>query len=138
MAQNKNNPIIVSGGVRYRASVARRLGLIPDGKVVTGRSKEIQRTHTAPAAVVKPNPAGPVTTTTLNPQADPETTSTTVEIERPNNGASKALWTEYALAKGIPAEDLEDLKRDEIIELVDTKAAEATDGDDTAGDGSGE
>lgn len=111
MSQTKNNPIIVSGGVRYRASVARRLGLIPNGKVITARSK------------AKPNPAkppaAPVTTTTLNPTAQPE---------RPNNGASKALWTEYALSQGITAEQLDGLKRDEIIELVDA----------TVGDGSGE
>ena len=56
----KNPEMIVYRGVRYRMDVARRLGLVEDGKVLTPASREVPRVHKAAA--------GLITTEALNPE----------------------------------------------------------------------
>lgn len=47
----------------------------------------------------------------------------------PSKSATKTVWIAYALSAGVSEEELEGLKRDEIIELVNAQTTEASESD---------
>lgn len=112
--------MIVSGGVRYRTSDAKRLGLIADGKVLTanstqhpGKGQRDAVVGTPPEGADVPEGDTPAAPTEAQP-TDPGAT-----IERPLGNGSKADWTAYAVANGHAEEDLDGKTRDEIAALFD-------------------
>lgn len=96
-----SNEIVVVNNVRYRHDDARRLGLLADGKVVTAKS--VQRNRTTKA------PAGLITSEARNPGS--------TDASKPAKNAAKSNWTAYALANGKTEEELDGLTRDDIAGL---------------------
>ena len=141
--------IVISGGVRYRAADAKRLGLVADGKVITARSvavktaaevaaaaaaeaAEVAAAEAAATAAKEASDALEAATAGSTPPADPATGDTppvvpaaaaTATVARPAGNGSKADWEEFALAQGIPAVALEGKSRDEIAAIFATPQA---------------
>jgi len=114
-----SNEMVIINNTRYRHDDARRLGLLVDGKVVTAKSVERNRTTTAPA--------GLITSEARNPGSK--------DGAKPAKNAAKANWTAYALANGKTEEDLDGLTRDDIAGLFpDFEATGEGDKSTTEGD----
>lgn len=110
MEARKPPKMITFKGTRYRENDAKRLGIVADGKVVTARSVEVQRTTNAPLAGDQGPADGLLTTETHEGTTPPENGP-----QKPNKGASKADWVEYATAHGVA--DAESMKRNDIADL---------------------
>lgn len=95
--------MIVVGGRRYREEDASRLGLLGPGGVTP---------------VENDKPEGKTSDEVVDgdgghtPDAD-----TGEDSKRPAKAAKKDEWVAYALANGKTEEELEDLSKDQIIEL---------------------
>lgn len=97
----KNPEMIVYRGVRYRMDVARRLGLVEDGKVLTPASREVPRVHKAAAGLITTEALNPEGTGTGEDTGTGETTPDPAATEaQAAAGAAKAL--EDAAATGTP------------------------------------
>lgn len=102
----KETKMVLHGNTRYTERDAKRLGLIADGKVITNRSVEVQRTTNAPG-VVSAAGEGLITSAAEHPEQPGES--------KPGKGAKKAEWVEYAKAHGV--EDPESLTKEQLVEL---------------------
>ena len=130
----KAEKMIVAGGVRYKQSVAERLGLIADGKVVTARSRQVGVTTTSHVAKAQADAAA-----AAKAQADAAAVAEAAAAAagaRPAGNASLEVWVAYAIAQGKSADELAGLKRKDIVALLDTAPVPTPGGDDQSDDSS--